>query len=145
MTHIDQIIVILGPPQSQSEKDRLAGTAEKTNKTLEDVYVERVPGIVENLDSRDAGGSSNLDRLFSEILGSRVSVRHPTPTYFEKKGARYPAIRFSSADIVDDNSEIQIELLTKVFRTEAAKSSLARKLGIHLNLEAVEVFVTYGS
>jgi hypothetical protein len=74
-----------------------------------------------------------------------VSVRNPTPTYFEKKGARYPAITFSSADIFDENSAIQAELLTEVFRTEVAKSSLARKLGIHLSLEAVEVFVTYGS
>ncbi|MDH3509279.1 MAG: hypothetical protein OER85_00320 [Gammaproteobacteria bacterium] len=145
MSQIDQIIAILGPPQSQGEKDRLAGLAEKTNKTLEEIYVERVPGIVENLDSRDGSGPSNLDRLFSEILGYRVSVRNPTPTYFEKKGACYPAITFSSADIVDENSAIQAELLTEVFRTEAAKSSLARKLGIHLSLEAVEVFVTYGS
>jgi hypothetical protein len=69
MSQIDQIIAILGPPQSQGEKNRLDGLAKKTKKTLEEIYVERVPGIVENLDSRDGSGPSNLDRLFSEILG----------------------------------------------------------------------------
>ena len=145
MTHIDQIIVILGPPQSQEEQNRFADLAEKTGKTLEEVYIERLPDIVENLDNRHVAGSSHLDRFFSEILGSNILVHNPTATYLEKKEARYPAITFSTADIVDENSASQIELLTEVFRTETAKSSLARKLGMHLSVEAVEVFVTYGS
>ncbi|TFH42312.1 MAG: hypothetical protein E4H01_13675, partial [Lysobacterales bacterium] len=89
MSHIDQIIVILGPPQSQEEQQRFAELAEKTSKTLEEVYIERLPDIVKNLDNRDVGGSSILDQFFSEILGSGILVRNPTPTYFEKKGARY--------------------------------------------------------
>jgi hypothetical protein len=143
MSRIDQIIVILGPPQSQEEQHRCAELAEKTNKTLEEIYIERLPSAVENLDNRDGGGSSNLDQFFSQILGCGILVRNPNPTYYEKKGVRYPAITISSTDIVDKNSVIQIEFLTEVFRTEAAKSSLARKLGMHLGVEAVEVFVTY--
>jgi hypothetical protein len=145
MSHIDQIIVILGPPQSREEQHRFAQLAEKTSKTLEQVYIERVADIVEDLDAPEAGGSSKLDQFFSGILGSNVIVKNPIATYFEKKGASYPAITFSCADIVDDNSTNQIELITEIFRTETAKSSLARKLGMHLGLEAVEVFVTYGS
>jgi hypothetical protein len=145
MSHIDQIIVILGPPQSQEEQHRFAELAVKTNKTLETVYIERLPEMVEDLANRDDGGSSKLDLFFSQILGSDIFVHNPTPTYFEKKGARHPAITFSSADIVDENSVSQIEILTEVFRTEAAKSSLARKLGIELGVAAVEVFVTYGA
>jgi len=145
MSHIDQIIVILGPPQSRQEQTRLTRLSEETNKTLEVLYIERLPAIVDGLAQRDISGSSNLDQFFSEILGSNVLVRNPTATYFEKKGARYPAITFSSADIVDENSVSQIDSVTEVFRTEAAKSSLARKLGIHLGVEAAEVFVTYGS
>ena len=145
MSHIDQIIVILGPPQSREEQHRFAELAERTNKTLEHVYIERVADIVGDLDAREADGSSKLDQFFSGILGSNVIVRNPTSTYFEKKGASYPAITFSCVDIVDENSTNQIELLTEIFRTEAAKSSLARELGMHLSLEAVEVFVTYGS
>ena len=145
MSHIDYIMAILGPPQSQDEKDEFAELAEKSHKTLEQVYIERVPDLIEKLDHRDVSGSSNLDRFFSEILGASVLVRNPIPTYLEKKGLRHPAIMFSSADIVDENSTSQIELLTEAFRTEAAKSDLARKLGVYLGVEAVEVFITYGS
>ena len=145
MSNIDSIIAILGPPQPQNEKDRFTELARKMNKTLEEVYVERVPGLVEKLDNRDIGGTSSLDQFFSEILGSSVFVYNPIPTYFEKKGVRYPTITISSANIVDENSASRIDLLTKVFRTEAAKSDLARKLGMYLGVEAVEVFVTYGS
>lgn len=145
MSNIDSIIAILGPPQSQNEKDGFAELAKKTNKTLEQVYIERVPDLVGKLDNRDIGGSSSLDQFFSDILGSSVLVYNAIPTYFEKKGVRYPTITISSANIVDENSASQIDLLTKVFRTEAAKSDLARKLGMYLGVEAVEVFVTYGS
>jgi len=145
MSNIDSIIAILGPPQSQNEKDRFAELAKKTNKTLEQVYIERVPDLVGKLDNRDIGGSSSLDQFFSDILGSSVLVYNAIPTYFEKKGVRYPAITISSENIVDENSASQIDLLTEVFRTEAAKSNLARKLGTYLGVEAVEVFVTYGS
>jgi len=145
MSNIDQIIVILGPPQSKEEQSRYAELAREADKTLEEVYIERLPYIVEKLDHRDIAGSSNLDQIFSEILGACVLVYNPTATYFEKKGARYPAITFSSADIIDEKSTSQVGLITDVFRSETAKSSLAQKLGMHLGVEAVEVFATYGS
>jgi len=144
MSSIDQIIAILGPPQSQAEKDRLAGLAEKTGQTIEDIYVENVPELVGALTAEDSDGEARLDRFFSEILGSSVFVRDPAATYFEKKGVRHPAIMFASADIVDQQSRSQVELVSEIFRTESAKSELARKIGMHLGLEAVEVFVTFG-
>lgn len=143
MSSIDQIIAILGPPQAQAEKDRLASLAEKTGKTLEDIYIEHVPELVEALTRAEGNGISRLDRFFSEILGSEVLVRNPAPTYFEKKGVRHPAIMFTTADIVDEQSESQVERVSEEFRTEAAKSELARKLGVYLGVEAVEVFVTF--
>lgn len=144
MSAIDQIIAILGPPQSRAEQDRLTRLAENENKSLEDVYVERVPELVDALTRTDKHGGARLDRFFSEILGAEVFVRKPVPTFFEKKGKRHPAIVFTTVDIVDQRSESQTECVSEVFRTEAAKSELARKLGMDLGVEAVEVFVTFG-
>jgi hypothetical protein len=143
MSAIDQIIAILGPPQSRAEQDSLAKLAENENKILEDLYVERVPALVDALTQTDEQGRARLDRFFSEIMGAEVLVRNPIPTFFEKKGKRHPAIMFTTVDIVDERSESQIDRVSEIFRTEAAKSELARKLGMDLRLEAVEVFVTF--
>lgn len=145
MSYIDYITIILGPPALQQEKDKLAALAEEAGKSVQDVYIERIDNMVEKLGGRIAGHVSELDRIFSQLLGCVVSVNDPVPTYFEKKENRYPAIGISTAEITDAKGSRLIETITEVFKRPDTNSNLAEKVGRCLGVEAARVFVTYGS
>lgn len=144
MSHIDTITVILGPPARQEEEDKLAVQAEKSGKSVQDEYIERISDIVGALDGRVAGQPSELDSIFSQLLGCAVSVNDPVPTYFEKKENRYPAIAISTAEISDAKGDRLTDTITEVFKHPDTNSNLAKKVGIRLGIESARVFVTYG-
>ena len=141
---IDQIIVILGPPQSAEDKTRLEERAKQEDLSVSDMSVARVPELIESLRQSGEDGSASLDRYFSQIVGTELTVLNPVATYYEKKGHRHPAITFATTEIVDRPSGRPLEQVSEAFRSEQAKSELARNIGMHLGLEAVEVFVTFG-
>ncbi len=145
MSYIDSITVILGPPALQEEKDKLEVLAEESGKSVQDVYIERIDSIVDELSERDAGQLSELDRVFSEVLGCPVSVNDPVPTYYVKKENKCPAIAISTSEIIDAKGNSLMDTITEVFKRPDTNSILAEKVGVHLGVEAARVFVTYGS
>jgi hypothetical protein len=72
---IDNITVILGPPAAQDDKDRLEAEAEAVGNSVDDAYVSRIAGIVDELTRRAAGSPSDLDGFFSEMIGPDVALR----------------------------------------------------------------------
>lgn len=145
MNTIDNITVILGPPAAQDEKDRLEAEAKASGDSLDDTYVSRIAGIVDELSRRTDGSPSDLDRFFSELIGRNVTLRSVTPTYFEKKGKRYPAIMVAAADVMNDSGESLERQVTEMFTRPETPLALAELVGVRLGLESAKTFYTFGA
>jgi hypothetical protein len=145
MSRIDNITVILGPPAGQDEKDRLAAEAAAVGATVDDTYVARIAGIVAELTARCDDEPSELDRIFSDLLGGTVRLTGTTPTYFEKKGRRYPALAVATRDMVDAEGRILVNEITAIFRHPDTGAALAERIGIRLGLESAQTFCTFGA
>ncbi|MBT8440840.1 MAG: hypothetical protein KJO76_00530, partial [Gammaproteobacteria bacterium] len=81
----------------------------------------------------------------SELIGQEVSLRSATPTYFEKKGRRYPAIMVAAADVMSQSSESLEDEVTEVFTRPETPLALAERVGVRLGLESAKTFFTFGA
>ncbi|MFW2404830.1 MAG: hypothetical protein ACN4GT_08685 [Gammaproteobacteria bacterium] len=144
MSTIDNITVILGPPASQEQKDRLEAEAVAAGSSLDDTYVSRIAGIVEELTRRTDDAPSDLEKFFSELMGEDVTLRDTTPTFFEKKGRRYPAILVATADVVDMSGRSLQREVTEIFTRPETPAALAERIGTRLGLESAKTFYTFG-
>lgn len=145
MSHIDNITVVLGPPAEQAEKDRLAAEAEASGATVDDAYVARIAGIVDQLTARPEENPSDLERFFTELMERPVRLTETTPTYFEKKGKRWPAIVVAAKDIVDADGNSLIDEVTATFKKPDTNSALAERVGVRLGIESAKTFYTFAA
>ncbi len=145
MSTIDNITVVLGPPAAQDEKDRLEAEARAAGHSIDDAYVSRIAGIVEYLTHSIDDSPSDLDRFFSELLDRDVTLRATTPTYFEKKGQRYPAIMVAASDVMNQSGESLERQVTEAFTRPETPLALAERVGVRLALESAKTFYTFGS
>ncbi|MFQ5635259.1 MAG: hypothetical protein ACE5G3_08005 [Gammaproteobacteria bacterium] len=145
MNRIDNITVILGPPASHNEKERLAAEAEAAGASVDDIYVARIAGIVDELTARASDEPSVLDRFFSELMGRPVRLSETTPTYFEKKGKRYPAIMVAARDVVDTDGHSLEDEVTATFRKPDSNAALSERIGVRLGIESAKTFCTFGA
>ncbi len=145
MSSIDNITVILGLPAAQDEKNRLEAEAEAAGATVDDTYIARIPDIVAELTAPSDGAPSDLEKFFSELIGREVRLRETTPTYFEKKGSRYPAIMVAAKDIVDPEGDSLVAEVTATFTRPETPAALAERVGVRLGLESAKTFYTFGA
>ena len=145
MSNIDNITIILGPPASQDEKDRLATEADSAGASVDDTWVARIAGIVSELTARVHGEPSDMDRFFSELMGQPVQLTEMTPTYFEEKDKRYPAIMIVTRDILDADGNSLEDEVTAVFKQPGTDSTLSERIGIRLGIESARTFYTFGT
>jgi hypothetical protein len=145
VSNIDNITVILGLPASQDEKNRLEAEAEAAGATVDDTYVGRIADIVEELTARTHSTPSDLDKYFSELIGRDVRLLETTPTYFEKKGNRYPAIMVAARDVVDADGDSLVAEVTATFTQPEMPAALAERVGVRLGLESAKTFYTFGA
>lgn len=145
MSSIDNITVILGLPAAQDEKDRLEAEAEAAGATVDDTYVARISDIVAELTAQTDDTPSDLEKFFSELIGRDVRLRQTTPTYFEKKGNRYPAIMVAAKDVVDTDGDSLVEEVTATFTQPETPAALAERVGVRLGLESAKTFYTFGA
>lgn len=141
---IDNIIVLLGPPASQSDKDLIAKLAHQSQQTYEDAQIERLPALVDPLASREPPRPSELEAIFSTLLEQPVTLQSYSCTYIEKKDTRYPAVSFATQDIIDADGRQLAEMITMCFRSSDGRAALAEALGKRLGVEWSRVLVTYG-
>jgi len=141
---IDNIIVLLGPPASKSDQDRIAKHAQARQQTCEDAQVEQLPALVDPLAEREPSRPSELETIFSELLERPVTLQSYSCTYIEKKATRYPAVCFATQDIIDADGRQIAELVTMFFRSSDARSALAEVLGKRLGVEWSRVVVNFG-
>lgn len=145
MSTIDNITVILGPPALQTEKERLEAEAAASGESLDDTYVRRIARIANDLTARIDDKPSDLETCFAELIGRPVSITEVTPTYFEKKARRYPAIMVASKHVVDANGESLQKLVSEVFIRPESPARLAEFVGTKLDLESAKTFYTFGT
>ncbi len=144
MGAIDYITVVIGPPEAQEEKDKFSALAEESGRSIEEVYIELAPQLMEKFGERKAGGQSVWDQLFSGALGQPVSIDSPRVTYFEKKTEKSPALMFPAATLVDGTGNSVRDLATEILRNIDNREALALEFGKALGLHWVRVFVTFG-
>jgi hypothetical protein len=144
MSLIDNITVVLGPPASRDEKERLEQEAEAAGESVDGIYISRIAGIVAELTARTDGTPSDLDRFLSELMDEPVRLRETTPTWFEKKGKRYPAIMFAASDVLDANGNPLEDAVTSAFTKPDTPAGLSERIGVRLGLESAKTFFTFG-
>ncbi len=144
MGAIDFITVVVGPPESDQEKNRLSAVANKSGITFEALYIEQAPQRMEKFGHREAGAPSTWDSLFSAALGLTTSIDAPRVTYYEKKTVKYPALMFSADTLVDDAGNSVTDRATEVLRNMDHREALALEFGKALEVNWVRVFVTFG-
>ena len=145
MSNIDNITIVLGPPAAQDEKDRLAAEAESAGASIDDTYVARVADIVGELTARPNEEASDLDRFFSELMGLPVRLTETIPTYFEKKGKRYPAIMVDTKAVVDTDGNSLADEVTATFKNPETNAGLSERIGVRLGIESAKTFYTFGA
>ena len=146
MNTIDHITVILGPPASPEGRAKLAADAETLGESIDEAYIARIPDIVAELTSTNDGEEpSDLDRFLSELMGLEVDVLDPIPTWFEKKGKRYPAIMIVARNVIGpDGGSLENEV-TATFTRPETPAALAERIGKRLDLESAKTFYTFGA
>lgn len=145
MSTIDNITVILGPPAAAEDKAQLELEAEAAGASIDDTYVDRIAELVGELATAAGGAPSDLDRYFSELMGCEVRVTRPVPTWFEKKGKRYPAIMIPARDIVDADGTSVADAVTTAFLRPDMPAALAERIGVRLGLESAKTFYTFAA
>jgi hypothetical protein len=143
MSTIDNITVILGPPAAAADKAQLEREAATAGASVDDTYVGRIASIVGDLSATADGAPSDLDRYFSELMDREVRVKQPVPTWFEKKGNRYPAIMIAARDVVDADGASVADAVTAAFLQPETPSALAERIGVRLGLESAKTFYTF--
>lgn len=143
MSTIDNITVILGPPASADEKARIAREAKAAGTSEDDTYISRIADIVQALTIGADDSPSDLDRFFSELTGRDARVTDPVPTWFEKKGKRYPAIMIAARNVVDLDGHSIADEVTAVFRKPDTPAALSERIGVRLGLESAKTFYTF--
>lgn len=144
MGAIDFITVVVGPPESEKEKDQISATADQSGIGFEELYIEQAPQRLEKFGLRKEGAPSTWDCLFSTALGLTVSIDSPRITYYEKKTVKYPALMFSAETLVDHAGNSEKDRATEVLRNMDHREMLALEFGKSLELDWVRVFVTFG-
>ena len=144
MSIIDNITVILGPPAAHEEQERLQRQAEASGETLDDTYIKGIADIVSELTARSGDGMNELERCLSELLELPVRLKSATPTWFEKKGKRDPAILLAAADVTDVNGCSLEEAVTAAFTRLETPAKFSERIGVHLGLESAKTFYTFG-
>ena len=145
MSVIDNITIILGPPASAAEKTRLAEEAEANGASFDDTYIARIAGIVAELTTRTDGNPSEIETFFCELLERPVQLQDTIPTWFEKKGQRYPAIMIAARDVIDMQGNSLEDAVTKIFMRPETPAKLAERIGVRLDLESAKTFYTFGT
>jgi hypothetical protein len=143
MSTIDNITVILGPPAEAADKVQLERDAAAAGASVDDTYIGRVAAFVGELSATANGAPSDLDRYFSELMDREVRVTQPVPTWFEKKGNRYPAIMIAARDVVDADGASVADAVTAAFLKPATPAALAQRIGVRLGLESAKTFYTF--
>lgn len=143
MSTIDNITVILGPPAAAADKEHLEREAAAAGASVDDTYIGRIAAIVGDLTAAPDGAPSDLDRYFSELMGREVRVTQPVPTWFEKKGDRYPAIMIAARDVVDADGASVADAVTAAFLQPETPAALAERIGVRLGLESAKTFYTF--
>ena len=78
-------------------------------------------------------------------MGFPVSLNETIPTYFEKKGKRFPAIVVPAKDVVDVEGNSMAVEVTETFRKPETSAALSERIGVRLGIESAKTFYTFAA
>lgn len=142
MSAIDCVTAVLAIPAV--EEDGQVRDARPGEALLDD-YVQRLERKFQDMLQRAEGRPSDLDRIWSELLGEPVRVNDAVFGAYEKKGLVYPAILFDPVRISSRSGSELAQTISRRFREDAIRSRLAELIGTRLGVDWVSIFTTYGA
>jgi hypothetical protein len=72
-------------------------------------------------------------------------LQETTPTWFEKKGQRCPAIMVAARDVIDAQGHSLEDAVTQAFMRPETPSRLAECIGMRLGPESAKTYYTFGT
>ena len=141
MSQIDCITAILAIPAVQENGETRDA---RPGEEILDNYVRRVEDDFARLIERQANKPSDLDTIWTELLGEPVRIDAAELGAYEKKGLVYPAILMQPARIVNAAGEPLTQALTVRFRSDSIRAELAELIGTRLGLDWVSIYTTFG-
>jgi hypothetical protein len=139
---VRDIMIILGPPGPEEQKQRLEEWAANSGKPRDEVWVEYVHDVLQILIQRDPPESpSELDKMLSSLVGTSVRVSKPFLTYMIRGGIRCPGIILYPTRITSETGEP----LSVDFSNPELRDALGAMFAYVLRTEWVHVFVAYDS
>jgi len=141
VSQIDCITAILAIPAVQENGETRDA---RPGEEILDNYVRRVEDDFARLIERQANKPSDLDTIWTELLGEPVRIDAAELGAYEKKGLVYPAILMRPARIVNAAGEPLTQTLTVRFRSDSIRAELAELIGTRLGLDWVSIYTTFG-
>ena len=141
MSQIDCITAILAIPAVEEEGETRDA---RPGEPVLDAYVRRVEDDFVQFIERQGNEPSDLDSIWTELLGEPVRIDAAELGAYEKKGLVYPAILMQPARIVNTAGESLTKTITVQFRGDAIRARLAEMIGTRLGLDWVSIYTTFG-
>jgi hypothetical protein len=139
MNAVRDIMIILGPPGPEEDKQRLEGWAASSGKPRDEMWVEYIHDVLAHRDSPDS--PSQLESLFSIALDTPVRILDPFPTYMFHRGIKCPGVVVYPTKIRSEEGKP----LSTDFSNPELRKTLGAVFGYVLSTEWVHAFVSYDS
>jgi hypothetical protein len=141
MNQLDGITAVLAIPVV--EENGTVREARPGDAAL-DTYMQALEDAFAALCARDGNQLSELDKIWSELLGEPVHVAGADLGIYEKKGLVYPAILFLPSAITGQDGGSLADAITACCREADRKTRLAELIGTRLGVDWVRIFTTFG-
>jgi hypothetical protein len=142
MNTVRDIMIVVGPPGPEEDKQRLEEWAASLGKPRDEVWVEYVHAALAEITKRDSPDSpSEFDALFSRMGDASARVGDPFLTYMLRGGIMCPGIILYPTKITSEAGEP----LSLDFSNPEFRKALGAVFGYLFRTEWVHVFVAYDS
>lgn len=142
MSRLDGITAVLAIPAVE-ENGELRDA--RPGEAVLDEYVKGLEDRFAEFTTRHDDQPSEMDRLWTELLGEAVMADGVDFGIYEKKGLSYPAILMDPIRLTAGDGSTLLDAITERFRDGSTRDRLAELIGTRLGVDWVSIFTTFGS
>ncbi len=140
MKEVTDFTFLIGPPGQDEMRLKLDEWSKNSGNPATEIWVEYVHEILSQFSQRTPENpSSNLDEIFSRILGLPVLIDDPFMTYTFQGGGRIPGMMIYIDKVRASNGKP----LTVDWANPEIRESVGSILGMVLKSEWVKTLVAY--
>lgn len=140
MKQVSDFTFVIGPPGSDDIKRQIEEWAQSSGTLANDVWGEYVHDVLGQFAHRKPDQTaSNLEEVFSKILGVRVAVNAPFMSSSFQGGARCPSMMIYTEKV----QSVGEQPLKVDWSDPAIRESISAVLGMVLKAKWVKTLVAY--